>query len=36
MEEKIDGDVVCLPKKLIFDTSNNYELGEKIRRLFFK
>jgi hypothetical protein len=31
MEEKIDDDVICLPKKLIFD-----ELGEKIRSLFFK
>jgi hypothetical protein len=36
IEEKIDDDVICLPKKLILDTPNNYVLGEKIRRLFFK
>jgi hypothetical protein len=36
MEEKIDDDVICLPKELIPKTPNNYELGEKIRRLFFK
>jgi hypothetical protein len=36
MEEKIDDDVICLPKILIYDTPNNYELGEKIRRLLLK
>ena len=36
MEEKIDNDVICLSKKLIIETPNNYELGEKIRSLYFK
>ena len=36
MEDKMDNDVICLPKELILKTPNNYELGEKIRRLYFK
>ena len=36
MEENINGEAICIPKNLIIETPNNYELGEKIRRLIAK
>jgi hypothetical protein len=34
-EDKVDDDVVCIPKKVIMDTPNDLNLGEKIRKLFY-
>jgi hypothetical protein len=34
-EEKNDDDVICIPKKVIMDTPNDFDLGEKIRKLIY-
>jgi hypothetical protein len=32
-EDEVDDNVICVPKKVIWDTPNDFELGSKIRNL---
>jgi hypothetical protein len=34
-DDKNDDDVICVPKKVIIDTPNDLNLGEKIRKLIY-
>jgi hypothetical protein len=35
-ESKIDEDIICIPKSLIIDTSNDMDLGRKVRDIINK